>query len=331
MSELSSGLDAIEMAGDDRIVPFQVDGLDVRGRAVQLSPMLDAILERHSYPAPVARLLAEVVVLTVLLGSSLKFQGKFIVQTQSDGAVDLLVADFSTPDALRAYARYNEADLEAAIAAGKASPEELLGKGILAFTIDQGEHMQRYQGIVPLDGASLEEIAELYFRQSEQIPTSVRLSVAELLDRDENGQARHRWRAGGLVAQFLPDAPERMRMPDIHGGDGDERDEHHSADDSWDEARALVATIDADELTDPQVGVERLLFRLFHERGVRVYDSQPVFDKCTCSRTKIGGVLAGLSDDELAESYEDGVISITCEFCSTTYRYSAEEVGELKS
>ncbi len=331
MSELSSGLDAIEMAGDDRIVPFQVDGLDVRGRAVQLSPMLDAILERHSYPAPVARLLAEVVVLTVLLGSSLKFQGKFIVQTQSDGAVDLLVADFSTPDALRAYARYNEADLEAAIAAGKASPEELLGKGILAFTIDQGEHMQRYQGIVPLDGASLEEIAELYFRQSEQIPTSVRLSVAELLDRDENGQARHRWRAGGLVAQFLPDAPERMRMPDIHGGDGDERDEPHSADDSWDEARALVATIDADELTDPQVGVERLLFRLFHERGVRVYDSQPVFDKCTCSRTKIGGVLAGLSDDELAESYEDGVISITCEFCSTTYRYSAEEVGELKS
>jgi molecular chaperone Hsp33 len=204
MVETVSSLDDIALAGDDHVVPFQVEELDIRGRTVQLSPMLDAILERHQYPPPVARLLAEAVVLTVLLGSSLKFDGKFIVQTQSDGPVDLLVADFKTPDSVRAYARYDEEAIAAAVADGKTSPEELLGKGTLAFTIDQGSHMQRYQGIVPLDGASLEQIAELYFRQSEQIPTAVRLSVAELFDRDDAGNSRHRWRAGGLSPSSCP-------------------------------------------------------------------------------------------------------------------------------
>src|SRR4030095_13015542 len=145
-----------------------------------------------------------------------------IVQTKGDGPVDLVVADFSTPDRVRAYARYDEEALSLAEENGLTKPEHLLGEGILAFTIDQGAHTQRYQGIVPLDGASLEEIAGVYFRQSEQIPTKVRLGVAELLDRDENGKPRHRWRAGGMVAQFLPEAPERMRQADLHGGDGDD-------------------------------------------------------------------------------------------------------------
>lgn len=217
MTEMAPGLGEFDFAGDDHVVPFQVEGLDVRGRAVQLGPMLDAILERHNYPLPVARLVAETVVLTVLLGTSLKFDGKLIVQTKSDGPVDLVVADFATPDRVRAYARFNEEALEEALKDGRTQSHELLGKGVLAFTIDQGAHTQRYQGIVALDGATLEEIAGVYFRQSEQIPTKVRLGVAELLDRDENGKPRHRWRAGGMVAQFLPDAPERMRQPDLSG------------------------------------------------------------------------------------------------------------------
>ncbi len=316
-------------AGDDRVVPFQVEGLDVRGRAVQLGPLLDTILGRHDYPQPVARLLAEAIVLTVLIGTSLKFEGKFVVQTKGDGPVDLLVADFSTPESLRAYARFDEEALAEAVAAGRTSPQELLGNGILAFTIDQGNFMQPYQGIVPLDGASLEDIAGVYFRQSEQIPTRVRLGVAELFDRDEEGRPRRGWRAGGVIAQFLPDAPERMRQPDLHGGDGDTGEQALAEDDTWSEARMLVDTIDADELTDPQIGIERLLFRLFHERGVRVYDPQDVYDRCSCSREKVKGVLKGFSDDDIAASTEDGKITVTCEFCSTVYRYEAEEVREV--
>jgi molecular chaperone Hsp33 len=325
MAEATVELNDLDFAGDDRVVPFQVDGLDVRGRAVQLGPLLNAILGRHDYPAPVARLLAEAIVLTALLGSSLKFEGKFTMQTKGNGPVDLLVADFSTPDSLRAYARFDEEALAAAVKEGKVSPPELLGEGILAFTIDQGRGMQPYQGIVPLDGSSLEEIAGVYFRQSEQIPTRVRLGVAELFDRDEDGKPRHNWRAGGLVAQFLPEAPERMRHPDMHGGDGDERDFDQAEDDSWTEVRSLVETIDTDELTDPQVAIERLLYRLFHERGVRVYEPQGVYDRCSCSRDKLKGVLQGFSAEEIEASQEDGQIAVTCEFCSTTYRFETAE------
>jgi len=326
MAEATVELNDLNLAGDDRVLPFQVDGLYVRGRAVQLGPLLNTILGRHDYPVPVARLLAEAIVLTALLGTSLKFSGKFTVQTKSNGPVDLLVADFTTPDALRAYARYDEDLLAAAVEAGRTAPQELLGEGILAFTIDQGTGMQPYQGIVPLDGSTLEDIAGVYFRQSEQIPTKVRLGVAELFDRGEDGKSRHNWRAGGIVAQFLPQAPERMRQPDLHGGDGDERDEQHSSDDAWAEARMLVETVDTDELTDPQVGIERLLYRLFHESGVRIYEPQTVFDRCNCSRDKIKGVLSGFTAEEIEASREDdGQIAVTCEFCSTTYRYEATE------
>ena len=327
MAQATVDFNELHLAGDDRVVPFQVEGLDVRGRAVQLGPILNQILGRHDYPAPVARLLAEAIVLTALIGTSLKFEGRFTVQTKGNGPVDLLVADFTSPQNMRAYARFDEDGLAASVQAGKISPPELLGEGVLAFTIDQGRGMQPYQGIVPLDGSSLEDIAGVYFRQSEQIPTKVRLGVAELFDRDEHGKPRHNWRAGGVMAQFLPEAPERMRQPDLHGGDGDERAHDLAEDDAWSEASMLVATVDTDELTDPQVGIERLLYRLFHERGVRIYEPQSVLDRCSCSREKIKGVLAGFSAEEVEASQENGEIAVTCEFCSTTYRYPVAELG----
>lgn len=326
MSDKSSQLGDFGFAGDDRVVPFHVDDLDVRGRAVQLGPLINSILDRHDYPPAVARLLAEAIALTVLIGTSLKFEGKFVVQTKSDGPVDLLVCDFATPENVRAYARFDEDRLTQSLAEGKSAPTDLLGKGVLAFTIDQGNYMQPYQGIVPLDGSSLEDIAGFYFRQSEQIPTRVRLAVAELFDRDAAGKPRHTWRAGGLIAQFLPEAPERMHQGDLPGGDGDDGGYDQPEDDNWAEARMLVETIDGDELTDPQIGAERLLFRLFHERGVRVYEPQPVHDRCSCSRDKIKGVLKGFSAEEIAASEEDGAVSVTCEFCSTTYRYEVDEL-----
>lgn len=313
-------------AGDDRVVPFQVEGLDVRGRAVTLGPLTDSILNRHQYPAPVARLLSEVIALTVLLGTSLKFEGKLIIQTQSDGPVNFLVADFTAPDGVRAYARFDDAALNEVVQQGRSEPHELLGKGVLAFTIDQGENTQRYQGIVALDGETLEEAAAAYFRQSEQIPTRVKLASAELYDRDENGKPRHSYRAGGLVVQFLPEAPDRMRQRDLHGGDGDPGQEFED-DDTWAEAQMLAGTAGAEELTDPEIGVEKLLYRLFHERGVRVYEAQSVFDRCSCSEEKIREVLSGFSAEEVSSTIEDGAISVTCEFCSTTYRFDPKEFG----
>ncbi len=314
-------------AGDDVVVPFQVEALDMRGRAVQLGPMLDQVLGRHSYPEPVARLLAEGIVLTALLGSSLKFDGKFILQTQSDGPVDMLVADFATPGSMRAYARYDAERLAEAEKAGRTSPEDLLGKGILAMTIDQGVHTQRYQGIVQLDGISLEEVARTYFRQSEQIPTEVRLAVARQIVPGPNGGREH-WRAGGVLAQFLPEAPERLRLPDLPGGDGDDGEVDQSViDDAWMEVLVLLATIEADELLDPTIGAERLLYRLFHEHGVVVYPGVPVADDCSCSRDKIRTVLDGFSEEEIADSVEEGEIRVTCEFCSTEYTFDPAEFG----
>ena len=196
--------------------PSRSKGLDVRGRAVRLGPLLDAILARHDYPAagrPPAR---RSVVLTVLLGTSLKFEGKFIVQTQSDGPVDLLVVDFSTPEDMRGYARFDaQAVLDGAVAAGETEPAQLLGKGVLAFTIDQGEHHAAATRASSRSTATRwRRSAGAYFRQSEQIPTACHVwPSAELFDRDRGGKPRHRWRAGGMVVQFLPEAPERMRQP----------------------------------------------------------------------------------------------------------------------
>lgn len=315
MSDSEIRLGEFGFAGDDHVVPFEVDALDLRGRAVQLGPVLDAILPRHGYPEPVANLLAEAMVLTVLLGTTLKFQGKFIVQTRTDGPVDLLVADFSTPHSLRAYARFDAERLDAAVAAGRTAPHELLGKGVLALTVDQGAFMQRYQGIVQLDGITLEEVARSYFRQSEQIPTEVRLAVTRQIVPGAGGPVAH-WRAGGLIAQFLPQAPERMRAADLPG---DGNDDEGVADDAWSEVRSLIATVAPDELFDPTVGSERLLYRLFHEHGVRVFDGVAIRDECSCSREKIRSILDGFSAEEIAASTEDGQIRVSCEFCSKDY------------
>lgn len=315
-------LGEIGHAGDDAVVPFQVSALDVRGRIVQLGPELDSILVRHAYPPEVCLLLAEATTLAVLLGTSLKFNGKFIFQTQSDGPVDMLVADFTTPDGVRAYARYDKTRLAEAVETGRTAPEDLLGRGILALTIDQGVHMQRYQGIVELDGSSLEVVAQKYFRQSEQIPTAVRLSAGQQILPGN----RQQWRAGGIVAQFLPEAPDRMRMPDLHGGDGDDGSAQMPMDNAWRETEALLATIEPTELWDPTVGAERLLYRLFHEHGATVYEPAPVHDKCSCTREKIGAILDSFTAEEIDESIEDGKIHVTCEFCSTSYTFDPDDL-----
>lgn len=314
-----------QFAGDDVVVPFAVDPLDIRGRAVQLGPMLDAILKRHDYPQDLAFLMGEMISLTVLLGTSLKFEGKFILQTQSDGPVSLTVVDFTTPDAIRAYARFDKEALDKAIADGKATPRELLGEGIMAMTIDHGVEMQRYQGIVKLDGISLEEAAHQYFRQSEQIPTRIKLSVAQILRASQDGTTQTSWRAGGVLTQFLPASEERMRQRDLPSGAEDEEDGHHD-DDAWIETVALMDTVGDDELTDPQLNVERLLYRLFHQHGVRVFEGTQVLDKCTCSREKVVSIVKNFKNDPDKPVKPDEKFTTVCEFCSTSYTVSASEI-----
>lgn len=316
-------------AGDDAVRPFAVAGLDLRGRAIQMGPALDAILARHDYPPAVSKLLGEATVLAILLGSSLKFEGKFILQTETDGPVDMLVVDFRTPDAVRAYARFDKDAVARAEAGGAADPGALLGNGFLAMTIDQGSNMSRYQGVVPLEGDSLEAVAHTYFRQSEQIPTRVRLAVAEMHVRD-GGAMLHRWRAGGILVQFLPDDSGRVRRQDLPGGDVPDEIvvDMPEEDDSWIEALSRVGTVEDHELTDPSVPVERLLYRLFHERGVRVFRPAAIRDRCSCSRERVEAMLGRFSADEIEESIEDDAISVTCEFCGATYVFDPRQFAD---
>src|SRR5215469_4582774 len=292
---------------DDAVIPFEVDALDLRGRLTRMGPALDEILHKHDYPPAVGKLLGEAIVLTTLLGSSLKFEGRFILQTQTDGPVSFLVVDFQAPDRLRAYARYDEARLKE----GKDSGG-LLGKGYLAMTIGQGADMSRYQGLVALTGGSLEEAAHEYFLRSEQIPTRVRLAVAEELLAGSG--PRHRWRAGGMLLQFLPKKVERMRGPDLDPGDAPEGTVAHvvPVDDAWIEGQSLIATVEDIELIDPDLSSERLLYRLFHEHGVRVFKPSGVEAKCSCSRDSVTNMLKSFSKDDRDHMIEDGVISVTC-------------------
>jgi molecular chaperone Hsp33 len=310
---------------DDTILPFEVPALDLRGRVVRLGPAVDEILARHDYPAPVAKLLGEAIVLTGLLGSSLKFEGRFILQTQSDGPVRMLIVDFVTPDRVRACARFDRARLDAAVEAGKTSSGDLLGNGHLAMTIDRGPEMNRYQGLVALQGGTLEDAAHEYFLRSEQIPTRVRLAVAEELRRG----ADYRWRAGGILVQFLPKATERMRQADLHPGDAPEGTEQHVVpeDDAWVEGRALVETVEPIELIDPALSSEALLYRLFHERGVKVFNSVPLNAQCSCSRENVAAMLRSFSQDDRDHMVQNGRIHVTCEFCNATYGFQPEDVG----
>ena len=320
--------DPAPLAGDDAVRPFAVEALDVRGRAIQMGPALDDILRRHAYPPAVSRLLAEAIVLTVLLGSLLRSEGKLILQTQTNGAVDLLVVDYRAGGAVRGYARFDSEGVAAvADPEGRADSGALLGAGTLAMTIDRGTAGGRYQGLVPLDGASLEDAAHTYFRQSEQIPTRVRLAVAEVQTR-EKGKVQRQWRAGGVILQFLPDALERRRQPDLPGGDapaGVTMEAEEEVDEAWREAMADMDTIADDELIDPGVPVEALLYRLFQERGVRVYRPAPVKSQCSCSREKVSDLLRTFTAEEIAASVEDAAISVTCEFCGTNYRFDPTE------
>jgi molecular chaperone Hsp33 len=292
---------------DDLVAPFQIEGQPVRGRLVRLGAAVDDILTRHDYPEAAANLLGEACALAALVGASLKFDGRLILQAQGDGPVAYVVADYDTTGALRGYCRY-DAERVAEASKGFARPgaKTLLGDGVFIMTIDQGAGGERYQGVTPIEGETLALSAEHYFAQSEQTPTKVRLAVGQV-----QTTGAPTWRAGGLILQNIA---------------GDEA--RGSTEDAWETAQAFLVTLGEDELIDPTITPERLLYRLFHETGVRMFEPQPLRAFCRCSQDRIEGVLKSFPVSERAEMIEpDGKIRVTCEYCSRTYAIEPEAVG----
>jgi molecular chaperone Hsp33 len=311
---------AAALPADDLVLPFRTVRSDVVGRVIRLGSVVDAILSRHAYPEPVSHALGEALALTGMLGSALKDGAKLILQTKSDGPLDFLVADFEQPGKLRGYANFDKGNAALAGLRDRGDQGALLGSGHLAMTIDPGGDRDSYQGIVALEGEPLVTAAHTYFRQSEQLPTFIRLAVARHYGPAEGGGARTwHWRAGGLMIQQL--AREGGRRKELEGEAHDESLEGDD-DENWNRARHLAATVEDHELIDPTLSPERLLYRLFHEEGVRVVPAQPLAEACRCSRERVEMYLKRFGAGELVNLREpDGSVSVTCEFCSRKYLF----------
>jgi len=290
----------------DLIQRFQIEGRPVQGRLVRLGPLIDDVLGRHDYPEPVAALLGEMLTLAVLLSGFLKYAGVFTLQTKGDGPVRLMVADVTSDGEVRGYAQFDKGRLDAI--AGRPAPSlpRLLGAGYLALTVDQGAHSERYQGIVELTGATLVDCVHHYFRQSEQLQTAIKLSVVADVGR---------WRAGALMLQRLPSPADAV-------GEDDE--------DAWRRALILMAGTSAGELCNPDLAPNDLLYRLYHEDGVRVFKPASPRAGCRCSRLRVERVLRSLPPAELRDLEIDGRIEVTCEFCNRRYDFSQTELARLR-
>jgi molecular chaperone Hsp33 len=306
-------------SSDESALPFQLDALGVRGRLVRLGPALDAIIERHGYPLAVARPLAEAIVLCAALATSLKYDGIFTLQIAGDGPIRLLVTDLTTDGALRGYAQFDSWKLAVALGAGKSEAPEgyvpkLFGRGTLTFTVDQGQHTQRYQGVVPLEGADLADCAHTYFRQSEQLPTGIKIATGRAV---VDGTAH--WRSAALMVQQMPE----LDAGRIHV-DREQRE------DDWRRAVILMASATEAEMLDPGLPAETLLHRLFHQEQPRQFSRKPFMARCRCSRERIDRVLRSIRREELDGLRDSsGKVAVKCEFCSTEYIYDDPDLDRV--
>ena len=307
------------LADWDRVLPFQLDALGVRGRLVRLGPALDAIIERHGYPLAVARPLAEAMVLCACLATSLKYDGIFTLQISGDGPIRLLVTDLTTDGAIRGYAQFDSWKLAVALGAGNTDAPDgyvpkLFGQGRLAFTVDQGQYTERYQGVVPLEGATLADCAHTYFRQSEQLPTGIKITAKRSVD-----DGTPHWRASALMVQQMPEFDAGRIDADV-----DQRE------DDWRKAVVLMASATEAEMLDPALPDTTLLYRLFHEDQPRQFERRLLAARCRCSRERIDNVLRGIKREELDDLRDNsGRVSVKCEFCSTEYAYDDNDLDRI--
>jgi molecular chaperone Hsp33 len=290
--------DAALTAACDAVLPFQVDRLGVRGRMVRLCDAAAPLMIEGRYPDAVRALALDTLALTALLASTLKYEGVFSLQIQGDGPISLLVADATSEGELRAYAKYNAEALDEIGAAAGDPPAKLIGTGHMAFTVDQGPDTERYQGITELAGATLAECASAYFRQSEQLDTAI-------IGARVKTQGPGRVAAAALLVQRLP---------------AKEHDEDEASE-AWREAAVLAGTASEAELLDAAVAPEELLYRLYHESGIRTFEPQPLRFACRCSRDRVSRTLASFPKDEIETFRVDGEVVVTCEFCGTEYAF----------
>ncbi len=296
------------MPHDDFILPFQLESSQIRGRIVRLDGVLDAILGPHDYPADVLHLTGEMATLCAMLSSMLKYEGVFTLQAQGDGPIKMLVADITSEGGLRACATFKADNLPETIMGNRAA---LLGSGHIAFTVDQGGDMEQYQGIVELKPESLTASVQHYFTQSEQIDTGMMMAV---------GQVNGKWRGCGVMVQQMPKE-----------GGTVVRDKSNVDEDDWRRTMILLGSVKEEELLSPAIPARDLLYRLFHEEGVRVFDPHPLKHTCRCNKERVEAVLSGMSDDDIADMNVDGRITVTCEFCSTHYVFNPDDMKKGKS
>ncbi|MDV7341600.1 Hsp33 family molecular chaperone HslO [Terasakiella sp. A23] len=290
---------------EDRVLPFQVDGLDVRGRVIRLGKSVETILEAHKYPKPIADILSEAMGLTVALASGLKYDGVFSLQAISEGddagPITALVSDITSDGGLRGYAGFDEEKLAALGENAASDVETLLGSGRLAFTVDQGKHMQPYQGITALTPGAFSDCVHNYFLASEQLDSDFKLAYGE----------------NGICVVMI------QRLPD-------EADDIDAAKEKWNHACIMLKSLTEAEMLDGTLGLADIPYRLFHEDGVRVYETSTVHQECRCSEEKLVNTLKGMPTPELNDMIEEGGTTVTCHFCSTNYTFSADRLAELR-
>lgn len=297
-----------ESIADDIAKPFQLEQSALRGRLIRLGDTVDVVLTRHSYPPAVSRLLGEMFVLAATLAGGLKFKGTFSLQTRSDGPISLMVADCTHDGGMRGYAKF---DADAVAAVERPSVPELLGKGHFAVTVDQ-EQSTAYQGLVELEGDSLTDCIHQYFRQSEQVKTGMKIAVQHL----DDGAGTSFWRAGAVMVQCLPEEVSENQDND--------------AIEDWRRTMMLLGTVKDAELIDPDLSPERLLLRLFHQEGVRIFDAQPLSFRCRCNRERVETLLRQFTPEDISSmKQEDGGLCVTCEFCNETYQFAELDVARL--
>jgi molecular chaperone Hsp33 len=314
-----------KIAWDDTVLPFQLDASDMRGRVARLDGVLDGILKQHNYPQPVEALVAEMALLTALIGQTMSLRWKLSLQVQSKGAVRMIATDYYAPEKegeparIRAYASFDPERIT------DGAPFEQVGEGYFAILIDQGEGTQPYQGITPLAETTLSQCAEAYFAQSEQLPTRFSLSFGKS---SEPGKPEH-WRAGGIMLQHMPKASpfaaqgegtgEVLTAADLVSGEEEE---------NWNRVNILLETVEDLELIGPSVSPSELLLRLFHEERPRVYDAQSVRFGCTCSEDRVRQSLSIYSARDIETmTTEEGRVTADCQFCGAHYDLDPATLG----
>lgn len=305
--------DASVTLGADSVLPFGIDSAGVRGRLVRLGPALREILGRHDYPLPVARLLAEGLVMTAALASMMKFEGVFTLQTRGDGPLRFMVADVASNGALRGFVEMDRPAVDELLSR-EPSPSlpRFCGAGTLTLTVDRNDEGQRYQGIVELTGASLADCILHYFQQSEQLPSAIHIATAE---------TPGAWEAAALILQRLPASEHGSIHPNLL----------EAREEGWRRATMLMSTLRDAELLDGGLPMERLVHRLFHEEEYTLHQTLELEDRCRCTRQRIATVLTVLQEEELQDMLlPDGRVEAVCQFCSRRYDFGPAELETLR-